>query len=203
MSAISQAKMRWFSPKTAIREFLKSSSLNRLHFSIIAFLSTTYVLQVGIFLSSIEELSPSPFSGAKKLKEIVYGLCFTYAFLYGVLQFISLLGWKIAQAFSGKGGLSETRLAISWWLVCTAPLGFLLLIFQFTFKHPEMVGVSVIDAIGFIGVPFFFLYGWVVLLRSVAEVHQFSLWKALSVCLITGFSIFLGIYLIVSSGFFR
>lgn len=199
MGVISQVSMNWLRPTPAIRQLLKRPSLNRLHLSIVAFLSITYILQVAIFLSSIEKVSPLPYTNAQKIKAVVYGCCFAYALLYGILQFFSLLGWKIAQLFSGKGGLAETRLVLSWWLVCTSPIGFLFLIFQYTYNHPDVSGVMLIDGVGFIGVPFIFFYGWVVLLKAMAEVHQFSVWKALSVCLLTGFFLSLGTYLILRS----
>lgn len=177
-----------------LRCLLKSSSHTRIHFYLLACLAFIYVLQVSLFLLSIKELGDAPFSTIKKWEVALLGYLFAFALLYGLLQFASLMVWKIAQLFSGAGGLNETRVVLSWWLFCLSPMGFLFLLFQYTHNHPEAAGVRILDALGLIGIPTLVLFGGGVLVKGLAEVHQFSLLRALAVSLLIALMFLLGIY---------
>ncbi|GEM_PF-2112448 len=189
------AVTQWLRPKLAIQHLLKSPSLTRIHFYMLAGVSFALVLQLALFFSSIQELRPFPFSSAELSRTIAIGYLFVFAASYGVLQLITLLFWKIARSFSGKGGLKETRLALTWWLVCTAPLGFLFLIFVFSLDHPALMQYGFFH-LALFAVPVIVFYGLAVLLRGIAEAHQLSLWRSLIVCLLSGLTLFVILYLI-------
>ena len=181
---------------SGLRSLLRNSSQTRIHFYLLACLAFVYVLQSSLFLLSITELEDAPFSMVKKWEGALLGYLFTFALLYALLQFASLIVWKVSQGFSGRGGLIETRLVLSWWLVCISPIGFLFLLFQFTHNYPEATGVGTLDALGLLGIPTLFLYGGIVLVKGLAEVHQFSLLRALAVSLIMALMLLLGVYAI-------
>lgn len=183
-------------PRSAMQFFTNQISLTRLHFILVANLSLFYLFQGGIFIASIDILPPFPYMGLKKVESLFWTYAFLFALIYAVLQFLTLLVWKIAQWFQGSANLKETRLALSWSLLCANPMGFFLLLLQATFNHPTIAYHYLIDGLAFAGALFFLIYGLIVCLKALSEVHQFSIWRSIIVYLLTFLSLGVGVFVL-------
>lgn len=164
--------IEWF------RSLLKSPSPTRTYFYLLATLSFVYVLQAWLFLLPIKRYGEESLSMVKNLAVIAlaYPIVFVILLMYSCLA--SILAWKISQTFSGKGGFAETRLMITCSLICTAPTGFFHMLFRYTHNHPGMDGARAIDAFSLLGISILVIYGWIVLVKGLAEVHHISLSRA-------------------------
>ncbi len=183
-------------PRQAVQFFSKTFSATRLHFLLIGILALTYLTQGTLFIASIDTLPTFNPTGISKFSAFFWTYALIFTALYAIIQLCVLLIWKISQCLKGIASLKDTRLALTWSLICSAPMGFFLLLFQLTFNQPAMRFVNMIDTLALVGFLFFQIYGIITLLKGVSQLNQFSISKSLVTWLATLFVIGGGIYAI-------
>lgn len=179
--------LMWFNPRAVMRYYINQPHPFWTHVSLIALLSLCYMIQLSLFILAIDTIPSDVIFSLKGAKVVFWVYLLLIIVIYVVLQFLSLFIWKVVHYFKGKGSLIETRMALLWTFISFSPLGFFFLLFQFTFRYPSYF----IDLFAFVGAVTNIIYGFIVLLKSFAEIHKISMWNILVSFLIVIF--FLGL----------
>src|SRR5262245_21699300 len=120
----------WYKPRAMVR-YLDQFAWSQL--SILGILIFCYSIQISTFVLSIEEIwkiNFAPIMNFKGVVLIVYLLLLLGIGLFTVIQAMTMCIWTFANSLNGQGTIPQTRLAISWSLFWSIPLGlFLLLIY--------------------------------------------------------------------------
>lgn len=182
----------WNKPREIVRYLDRSPSLQ---FGIMAALVIIYFIQLSLFTFSIKE-AVEPLLTRNGLYLSIYTFLIMGCGLFTSIYILTLAIWIAAKCFDGHGTLPQTRAAIIWTSVWSIPIGIFLLLIYFTIREPDhgmmAICIRIASYLGVIATTFF---GFTVLLKSLSEVHGFTLWLSFS-------SIMLGAAELAAVGFF-
>lgn len=175
----------WYKPREAIRYHLDRHPIAFYVFAT-AGLILIYFIQVCLFFLSIKTMPLHAFISIKGLEVAVLLLLSLAEVVFFGINFSIIAFWMTARQMRGTGSLLHTAVAILWTLISFLPLGFFCLLLQFAFDQKDLgKSVALLKTTSYLGFFGTLTYGFIVLLKTLSEVHRFRLWRSF-------FSILLG-----------
>ena len=169
----------WFKPRAIIHHLSVDYSKST-HFRVIAALSVIYFIQISIFILSIDRIPSSAFFSFKGLQAIPLLLLLIGLATYTLINMSTLIIWICTKWLKGKGSLPQTRSALLCAAICSTPIGFFCLLFQFTFNRPNLEGIAIpINIISFIGLISVLISGLIVMVKVLSRVHKITILRSL------------------------
>jgi hypothetical protein len=175
---VQSSKAFLLKPREMVRHLHQSPLAQYL---LIALLTLVYCIYISTYALSLPKLTLQPLLTLKGFIAILYVLFTIGLGLLFLIYTSSLTIWLAAKSLNGQGTLHQTRPAIIWTLVWSIPSGFFLLLMFLTIQGPDPTHLKLwVRICAYLGFPLTLFYAFTVLLRTIAEVHQFNLWKAFS-----------------------
>jgi hypothetical protein len=175
----------WYKPREMVRYLLSHRPHAFYTFATIG-LILIYFVQFALFCLSIETMPAQAFLNIKGLIAAGWVLLLITIVVFTVVNVFIVAFWKIARNIRGTGSILETAVAFLWTLISFLPLVFFYLISHYAFDQALLgksaVFLKIASYVGFLAT---LIYGFIVLLKTLSEVHRFNLWRSF-------FSILLG-----------
>ncbi len=166
----------WYKPREIIR-YLQQSPIS--HHWLMLMLCSVYFLQLGTFILSLDKITVAPLLSLDGLKLILLFFALVALRSFVIIYTATFAIWAAAKCFHGRGTLPQTRGAVIWTLISTIPVGFFLLLINFTFNMTDMSSLPlIVRIVSYAGIFSNLIYGFIVMLKTVAETQRFSLWRA-------------------------
>lgn len=168
----------WINPRKTIRQATVTYS-PRNDLRLVALLSISYLIQIILFIVMVDAIPSSAFLSQKNIEAIIWILIAMSGFFYAYAYLTSLMIWTISKWFKGSGNLTNTRTALLWSMLSYLPAGFSILLVYFAYNQ-KLIGkpIFLLDIISLIGLPIAFIYSFILAFKMIAEIQQFSLWRA-------------------------
>ena len=176
----------WVNPREAIKELTVSYSPGN-DLCLVVFLSLAYFLQISLFVLMVDVFPVSIFFSVKGLQTIIWSILAIGAGSYAYSGLTSFMMWTIAKWFKGGGSLASTRTALVCSMLSYLPVGFSIMLVYFAYSQ-KFIGkpIFLLDIISLIGFPLAVIYSCILMLKMIAEIHHFCLWRAFLSLLLCG-----------------
>jgi hypothetical protein len=151
-----------------------------------------YFILSSIFILSLEKITFAPLMSLNGIK-LIFWFLLSVGFISFTLIYVATFAlWLGAKCFHGRGNFLQTRAAVIWTLITGLPIGFMLLILSYIFRHPDLGPLLIyLKTACLLGILVLLVYGFIVLVKTISEIHQIGSWKGF-------FSIVLGLVILTS-----
>lgn len=192
----------WHKPRETIAALNQRPSSPFEHLRLVLLLASIAFIELVLFVLTIETFPKSDFLSMKGLKAALSVFLLIVVSTYALANLSTLVYWLIAKKLKGLGSLHQTRTAFMWSLVTLIPLGVFCLLIQFTLKQSGFMPIWLaVRIISYFGVLASLIYGCLTLLKTFAETHRFTLWRAFSALTFGNLSLFIILYYLVKRVF--
>lgn len=167
----------WFKPRNGVR-YLEEFPMTQLW--IMVGLCFLYFFQFTAFLLQMDEYTIAPLLTFKGFVLAVYFMLYLALGALITTLAASLAFWAAARCFNGEGTLPQTRAAVVWTFLLSAPLGFFWLMLYFAYSHQGLLGkaAGVVGAVSYIGAIATVIYMLIVLMITLSEINKFRLGRS-------------------------
>lgn len=168
----------WISPRKTIQQLTLSWSL-RSDLNQLIILTLGYFLQMTLFALMINVIPMSVFFSQRGLQAQSWGILMLGTGFYTYANLTAYMLGTIVKWFKGSGSIASNRTGVLWSMMSFLPVGLSILLIYFAYSqrlldHP----IYLLDIVSVISFPLVFIYSFILTLKIIAEINQFSLWRA-------------------------